>query len=91
MIVAVRYTYDPAAPLAEIRPSHREYLSGLAAKGVIVASGPLPESNGALLIVSADSPDAALRILEDDPFYQHNCIAERTAEEWRPVIGVLAP
>ena len=91
MIVAMHYTYDPAAPLDEIRPSHREYLSGLAADGVIVTSGPLPELNGALLIVSADSPATALRILEGDPFYQHNCIAERTAEEWRPVIGVLAP
>ena len=91
MIIAVRYTYDPAAPLAEIRPSHREYLAGLAADGVIVSSGPLPESNGALLIVSADSPEAALSILEGDPFFQARCIATRTAEEWRPVIGVLAP
>lgn len=91
MIVAVHYSYAQGAPLAEIRPAHREYLAGLAAEGVIIASGPLPASNGALLVVSADSPEDALRILEADPFFEANCIASRDAEEWQPVIGVLAP
>lgn len=89
MIIAVQYSYATDVPLAEIRPAHREYLGGLADDGVIVASGPLTTANGALLIVSADSPEDALRILEADPFYIENCIAERTATEWLPVIGVL--
>lgn len=90
MIVAVHYSYDPSAPLTEIRPRHREFLAELAEQGVIVTSGPLPQSNGALLIVSADSPEDALGILDADPFQVENCIADRTAEEWLPVIGVLA-
>lgn len=90
MIVAVHYAYAEGAPLAEVRPSHREYLAALADEGVNITSGPLPGSHGALLIIRADSPEEALQILEQDPFYIEGCIAERAAEEWLPVIGVLA-
>lgn len=91
MIIAVNYSYDPGAPLAEHRPAHRAYLAKLAEDSVVITSGPLPDVSGALLILNADSAEHALRILESDPFYRENCIAERTATQWQPVIGALAP
>ncbi|MTA92505.1 MAG: hypothetical protein F2544_03865, partial [Actinobacteria bacterium] len=48
---AVRYFYS-AAPeyLAELRPTHREWVAQQFADGVILASGPMVDTAGALLI-----------------------------------------
>ncbi|NLI19773.1 MAG: hypothetical protein GX427_13360 [Actinomycetales bacterium] len=91
MIIAVRYDYDPEQDLSIVRPAHRQFLRGLLDAGSLLASGPLPRSNGALIILSGDSPEAALQLLEADPFLAAGCILRRTAEEWDPVLGVLAP
>ena len=51
----VTYTYGASEEaLAEIRPTHRAYLSRLLADGVLLASGPFIDADGALLIVNAD-------------------------------------
>lgn len=91
MIIAVTYQYATDRDLAEVRPSHRAFLRGLLESGSLLASGPLPASNGALIVLEATSPEAALELLEDDPFLLQDCIASRSAEEWQPVLGVLAP
>lgn len=91
MIIAVRYDYTTDRDLSETRPLHREFLRGLLDAGSLVTSGPLPAANGALLIMEADSPEAALLVLDADPFLTGGFITRRVAEEWQPVIGRLAP
>ncbi len=91
MIIAVRYDYDPTRDLAPTRPAHRQFLRDLLEAGAVITSGPLPASNGALLVMEADSPEAALQLLESDPFLTGGFILRRTAEQWVPVLGVLAP
>ena len=56
---AVNYTYDPAKDVEAVRPRHREFLRGLAERGVLRASGPFPglEPQRALLIFEADSAE----------------------------------
>ena len=55
-VFAVTYTYSASEPeLAEIRPTHREFLKNLLVQGVLLASGPMVDRPGALLIVRADS------------------------------------
>jgi uncharacterized protein YciI len=85
---AVTYTYaaTPEA-LAEIRPTHRVYLSQLLSDGVLLASGPFTDADGALLIVSADSVEEVAKILDLDPFDIAGFISERAITQWNPVFG----
>jgi uncharacterized protein YciI len=84
-VVEYHYTRSPAE-LAAHRPEHRAFLRGLLDAGALVASGPLPEAGGALLVVRADDEAAALRLLDADPFRREGLIADRSTREWDPVI-----
>ncbi|HEV7418125.1 MAG TPA: YciI-like protein [Tianweitania sediminis] len=54
------------------RPAHVEYLNALNAEGKLVLAGPtLGEDNkptGSIVIVDAESRDAAQRIADNDPY-----------------------
>jgi uncharacterized protein len=90
-IFAVSYTYtDDVATRDEVRPSHRDFLRGLNADGVVRASGPVDGGIGAMVIVEAESAEAALRTLDADPFALRGVIAERSVRQWDVVIGGLA-
>lgn len=89
-VVQYTYTDDPAALDAE-RPHHRAYLSALL-DDALVASGPYVDSElpGALLIFTADAAGEVEALLDRDPFWTANLIAERSIEQWHPVLGSLA-
>lgn len=90
-IYAVSYTYsDDVATRDEVRPSHRDFLRGLNAEGVVRASGPVDGGVGALVVLEAESAEDALRILDTDPFQVRGVIAERSVRQWDVVIGGLA-
>ncbi|WP_087483748.1 YciI family protein [Brachybacterium massiliense] len=87
---AVQYTYtDDAARVATFRPEHREHLAELHREGTLLLSGPLGGAPGALLIVEAESEDAALAALDGDPFQRERVIVDRSVREWTVVIGQL--
>lgn len=89
----VTYVYDDAraAEIDAIRPDHRAFLAAAAQEGSLLASGPWTEGNpGALLVLRAESAEAALALLDEDPFRVGGLILERTARGWNPVIGRLA-
>lgn len=90
-IFAVHYIYDPqrAEDLARIRPAHRTFLRGLFDEGSLLASGPYA-SGEALIIVKADTADAALALLDADPLNEAGVIAQRSAHQWQPVISPWA-
>lgn len=86
-LILIRYR----RPLEEVQaatPAHREYLAGLKAAGVLLASGPFdPRTGGALLVrVADDDPHALDRIRDDDPFWQQG-LANYELLRWVPVIG----
>jgi len=88
---AVSYTYtDDVATRDEVRPDHRAFLRALNADGVVRASGPVDGGVGALLILEAESADAALAVLDEDPFALRGLVAERGVRQWDVVIGGLA-
>jgi uncharacterized protein YciI len=90
-IYAVSYTYsDDVATRDEVRPSHRDFLRGLNAEGVVRASGPVDGGIGALVVLEAESAEDALRVLDADPFQVRGVIAERSVRQWDVVIGGLA-
>ncbi|MGY5766511.1 YciI family protein [Brachybacterium sp. DNPG3] len=87
-LFAVQYTYaDDAERIAVFRPEHRAHLAELHDDGVLAASGPLDDGGRALLLITADSAEAALAALDGDPLKRERLIADRTAEEWKVVIG----
>ena len=84
--IAVRYNYDASKLdlLAAERPAHRDYFRQLFDEGIILASGPLA-SNSSLIIMSLESPEAALELLENDPLYKAGVIEERSALAWNAI------
>lgn len=90
--IAVTYEYDPerAEQVNQVRPAHREFLKGLLDDGYLIASGPYAgEPAGALLLLDAPSPDAALDALNGDPFWEAGLVIERIARPWSVVVGEL--
>lgn len=84
--IAVNYRYDAGKTniLTAERPAHRDYFRQLFDEGIILASGPLG-SNGALVIMDMESPEAALKLLENDPLYTAGVIEERSALVWNAI------
>lgn len=87
-VFAVEYFYT-AEPeqLAEIRPTHRAWLTSLLESGQLLASGPMVDYPGALLIFKAESLAELSKLLNHDPFDIAGFIGERTVREWNPLFG----
>jgi uncharacterized protein YciI len=87
-IFAVELAFDKdEARRLERRPSHRERLKDLYDEGVLVMSGPFADDSGALLILRAESQDALLRILDDDPYTHDDVVTRANIREWAPIFG----
>jgi uncharacterized protein len=85
---AVNYFYvADSDTMAEVRPIHRAWLNGQLEAGALLASGPLVDTPGALLIFKAESLEALAGLLDQDPFDQAGCIGERVINQWNPVFG----
>lgn len=89
-VFAVQYFFvDDADLIQSIRPTHRNWLSGLLASGDLLASGPYVDFAGALLIFSANEIEQLQELLNQDPYELAGVIAERTITQWNPVFGPL--
>jgi uncharacterized protein len=71
--------------IAEVRPSHREYLAQLKEQGKLFASGPFEDDSGALIIYEADTAEAAQALLDADPFREAGVFQSWTMKPWRQV------
>lgn len=90
---AITYVYSSdSTALDSVRPAHRAYLQALVVTGAVVASGPVKSGDmaGALIIVRAVDTDAAMRLLEHDPFFQQGLVLDRAIVEWNIVLGEWA-
>ena len=87
-VFAVEYRYDHRADeRTVVRPAHRAFLGTLLEAGSLLASGPLEDGEGALLLIVAPDADAALALLDSDPFQEAGLVTDRQARAWAPVIG----
>ena len=85
---AVNYRYAASHDeLAELRPAHRAWLEGLLEQGTLLASGPLGDFAGALLLMKATDEAELSSILDNDPFDIAGFIGERVIEEWNPIFS----
>lgn len=93
-VFAVEYVYaeDSKELRNEHRPTHRGYLSEfLESDGPVqlLASGPCPITDGALLIMRAESEEALRKVLEEDPFNKTGALDKTVITQWNPVTGLL--
>jgi uncharacterized protein len=86
MIFAAVIQYGPdKSKIAEIRPSHRQYLLGLRDAGKMAINGPFGDDSGALIVYSAETKDDVEAMLKEDPFAKAGVFASWTIRQWNPV------
>ncbi|MCC9310341.1 YciI family protein [Kitasatospora sp. RB6PN24] len=88
---AVEYVFSPDKRHLRVRPTHREYLAGLAEAGRIVLCGPLTSDTGGLLIFRAEDEAEVRTMVDHDPYTTAGVLSRVRIEQWSPVLGYLAP
>ena len=88
MLYAVICTDKPGSlPLRqEKRPEHLEHLKSLGDQ--LVLAGPFTEDdgvtmNGSLVVIEADTPEAARALAEKDPFFVHGVFESVEIRPWK--------
>ncbi len=86
MKFAAIFSYANHDKIAEVRPSHREYLTSLKEDGKLWASGPFIDDSGALIIYEVEAEEEARQIIEQDPFNKAGVFASYKLNAWRQVM-----
>ncbi|HEX6685104.1 MAG TPA: YciI family protein [Candidatus Limnocylindrales bacterium] len=90
MLVVVELAFAPDEPgRLELRPSHRQTLSGLHERGILRMSGPWDDDSGALLIFETDT-EGIKQILAGDPYYSAPGVTVVSVREWNPILGAFS-
>jgi len=82
----IEYIQDKAK-IAEIRPTHRQYLATLKAQGNLAISGPFTDDWGALIVYEAATLADAEKLLKGDPFHQNGIFVKWMIRPWNTVIA----
>jgi uncharacterized protein YciI len=82
----IEYSQDKAK-IAEIRPTHRQYLAALKANGQLAASGPFTDDYGALIVYEAATKEEAEGFLKADPFNAAGIFVSYVIRPWNTVIA----
>ena len=72
------------AELAELL--HRAYLQDLAAKGSVVAAGPMADDANGFVVYRADSLEDADALLQADPYLKLGGASSKGPRQWNVVI-----
>jgi uncharacterized protein YciI len=84
--------YDVVPDYAErrrpFRPAHFAHAQAAVDRGELVLGGALADPvDGAVLLFRGDSPDAAKRFAETDPYVTNGLVARWTVRAWNTVVG----
>ncbi len=82
----IEYLQDKAK-VAEIRPIHRQYLTGLKARGKLAVCGPFTDDSDGLIVYEADSPEEAELLLKADPSHQNGVLLRYQLRPWNAVMA----
>ena len=81
------YGYNDTPLRAERRADHLEHLAKLEAEGNLVLAGPLADLSGGVIVLAADSEEAAQALVEQDPYTRHGVTRDRVLKEWKITVG----
>lgn len=73
--------------IQSLRPTHRQYLASLIAKGQLAISGPFTDDWGALIVYEASTAEEAETLLKGDPFHAGGVFVRWTIRPWNPVMA----
>ncbi|MBY0525118.1 MAG: YciI family protein [Gemmataceae bacterium] len=82
----IEYIADKAK-IGEIRPAHRQYLTGLKEKGQLVVCGPFTDDSGGLIVYEVASREEAEQIVQNDPFNKNGIFVSWKLRPWNPVMA----
>ena len=86
MYVIISTEVVPRDKIVEVLPEHLEHQMRLEKEGIIFAAGPMFKEDGkggrGLIVVRADSFEAAKAIAQSDPFHQRG-MRTFTVERWQ--------
>jgi uncharacterized protein len=85
----IEYIQD-TVKIAEVRPSHRAYLTSLLDAGKLVCAGPFLDDYGALIVYEADTREGAEECILGDPFHSNGIFVKWTVRPWKPVFANTA-
>jgi uncharacterized protein YciI len=61
---------------------HARFMDDLFDRGVVVLGGPFADDSGSLVVLEAESPEAARAIYRGDPWTQRDILVVADAKEW---------
>ncbi len=77
---------DDLNRVAELRPTHRQYMALLDSKNKLWAAGPFANGKGALFVYEARDLSAAEEILHEDPYFTGGVLAKSELVAWNPAL-----
>jgi uncharacterized protein YciI len=87
-IFAVQYQYaDQPEAVTAAKPGHRAYLEELLKRGQLLASGPLTDCAGGLLIPRTAGQAGTEALVAADPIITAGLVEEVTIHHWSPTLG----
>ena len=81
------YGYNDTPQRAERRDDHLAHLAKLEAEGKLVLAGPLADLSGGVIVLAADTEEAAQALVEQDPYTRHGVTRDRVLKEWKITVG----
>lgn len=82
----IEYTPDKAK-IAQIRPTHRQYLTSLRERGQLAIAGPFTDDSGSCIVYETNSVEEAEKLLKGDPFYSNGIFVSYKLRPWNPVMA----
>ena len=79
-----KYTPD-ASTIAQARPAHRQYLTGLQNQNKLVISGPFTDDSGGLLVYEAENSEQVDTMVRDDPFAKQGVFLSWEIRPWNVI------
>jgi uncharacterized protein YciI len=61
---------------------HARFMDELFDAGNVILAGPFADRSGSMVILAAESPDAALAIFREDPWARQDILVAVDAKEW---------
>ena len=82
----IEYLQDQTK-VSEIRPLHRQYLTGLKEKGQLALAGPFTDDSGALIVYEAATKEDAEKLIKGDPFFANGIFLKWHLRPWNTVMA----
>jgi uncharacterized protein YciI len=85
-VAAIDYC-DDKSKILEVRPAHREYLTGLLNSGRLMLGGPFTDDSGGIIIYEAASAEDAEKLVSEDPFAKSGVFVSWKIRQWKLVMS----